>query len=119
MSDGRRAMAYFRGNEPGESGKQAFENSGENFSDTETEYVDSDYDDGFDDPDEAEESELSDEELKKIRSNRFRVMSGAGNLAAVIAGTVAILALLALLMSMIGFVLNDADRNFTLFQTRF
>ena len=46
-------------------------------------------------------------------------MSGAGNLAAVITGTVAILALLALLMSMIGFVLNDADRNFTLFQTRF
>ena len=27
--------------------------------------------------------------------------------------------LLALLMNMIGFVLNDADRNFTLFQLRF
>jgi hypothetical protein len=37
----------------------------------------------------------------------------------VIAGTVVILVLLALLMNMIGFVLNDADRNFTLFQLRF
>ena len=46
-------------------------------------------------------------------------MSGAGNITAVIAGTVVILLLLALLMNMIGFVLNDADRNFTLFQTQF
>ena len=46
-------------------------------------------------------------------------MSGAGNLTAVITGTVVILVLLALLMNMIGFVINDADRNFTLFQTKF
>jgi hypothetical protein len=46
-------------------------------------------------------------------------MSGAGNLAAVITGSVVILILLALLMSMVSFVLNDADRNFTLFQMRF
>ena len=112
-------MAYFRENEPEDSGKQAFADTGNGFADEETEYVESDYDDGFDDPDEEEEPELSEEELKTIRSNRYRMMSGAGNLAAVITGTVAILALLALLMSMIGFVLNDADRNFTLFQTRF
>ena len=42
----------------------------------------------------------------------------AGNLFAVITGAVAILLLLALLFNMISFVLNDADRNFTLFQTR-
>ena len=48
-----------------------------------------------------------------------RVMSGAGNLTAVITGSVVILILLALLMSMVSFVLNDADRNFTLFQMRF
>ena len=82
------------------------------------EYMESDYDDGFDDPDETEEETLSEEEQKEIREKRFRVMSRAGNLAAVIAGTVVILILLALLMNMIGFVLNDADRNFTLFQTR-
>ena len=81
--------------------------------------MESDYDDGFDDPDEQEETELSKEERNEISKKRFRMLSGAGNLAAVIAGTLLILILLALLMNMIGFVLNDADRNFTLFQLRF
>ena len=81
--------------------------------------MESDYDDGFDDPAEEPEEELSEEEKKAIRKKRFRLMSGAGNLTAVITGTVVILVLLALLMNMIGFVINDADRNFTLFQTKF
>ena len=83
------------------------------------EYVESEYDDGFDDPEEQAEVQISEEEQKEIQKRRYRMLSGAGNLTAVIAGTVVILILLALLMSMIGFVLNDAERNFTLLQTKF
>ena len=105
-------MAYFRRNDTEESLPQ--QPAGE-----EQEYLESDYDDGFDDPGEPEEEELSEEERSELRKKRFRMMSGAGNLTAVITGTLAVLVLLALLMSMIGFVLNDADRNLTLFQTHF
>ena len=108
-------MAYFRTNEMEDTLRQPPAGSAEESGNgTHDEYVESDYDDGFDDPAEPEE-----EERNVIRKKRFRILSGAGNLTAVIAGTVVILVLLALLMNMIGFVLNDADRNFTLFQLRF
>jgi hypothetical protein len=113
-------MAYFRTNEMEDTLRQPPAGSAEESGNgTQDEYVESDYDDGFDDPAEPEEEELSEEERDVIRKKRFRILSGAGNLTAVIAGTVVILVLLALLMNMIGFVLNDADRNFTLFQLRF
>ena len=113
-------MAYFRENDSEETRLQPpVRNSKEAQYDTQ-EYVESDYDDGFDDPEEPEDvPELTEEEKNAIRKKRFRVMSGAGNLTAVITGSVVILILLALLMSMVSFVLNDADRNFTLFQMRF
>ncbi len=113
-------MAYFRENDPEETRQHPpVRNSDEVRYDAQ-EYVESDYDDGFDDPEESEEAiELTEEEKNAIRKRRFRLMSGAGNLAAVITGSVVILILLALLMSMVSFVLNDADRNFTLFQMRF
>ena len=112
-------MAYFRRNEEmEETRQQPAVRPGEEYDDT-PDYVESDYDDGFDDPAEEPEEEISEEEKQAIRKKRFRLMSGAGNLTAVIAGTAAILILLALLMNMIGFVINDADRNFTLFQTKF
>ena len=113
-------MAYFRRNEmedpPQQTPAQSAEAPGNR---TQAEYVESDYDDGFDDPEEPEEEKLTEEERNAIRKKRFRLLSGAGNLTAVVTGTVVILILLALLMNMIGFVLNDADRNFTLFQLRF
>ena len=113
-------MAYFRTNEMEDTlRRQPAGSAEESGNGTHDEYVESDYDDGFDDPAEPEEEELSEEERNVIRRKRFRILSGAGNLTAVIAGTVVILVLLALLMNMIGFVLNDADRNFTLFQLRF
>lgn len=113
-------MAYFHRNETEETLQQpAIRSAEERVDSLQDEYVESDYDDGFDDPDEQEETELSKEERNEISKKRFRMLSGAGNLAAVIAGTLLILILLALLMNMIGFVLNDADRNFTLFQLRF
>ncbi len=80
--------------------------------------METDYDDGFDDPEEEAE-ELSAEEKETVRKKRFRAFSRAGNVTAVIVGTLVILLLLAFLMNMVSFVLNDADRNFTLFQTRF
>ena len=113
-------MAYFHRNETEETLQQpAIRSAEERVDSLQDEYVESDYDDGFDDPDEQEETELSKEERNEISKKRFLMLSGAGNLAAVIAGTLLILILLALLMNMIGFVLNDADRNFTLFQLRF
>ena len=112
-------MAYFSGNDPEETRIQPPVRSGEGVRYDAQDYVESDYDDGFDDPDETEEEpELTDEEKDAIRKRRFRMMSGAGNLTAVIIGAAVILVLLALLMSMVSFVLNDADRNFTLFQMR-
>ncbi len=117
-------MAYFRENEKYHTRQQPIEEIAADSRDEEAEYgkareyIESDYDDGFDDPEEPEE-DLSEEEQNEIRKKRFRLMSGAGNLTAVITGTVVILVLLALLMSMISFVLNDMERNFTLLQTRF
>ena len=111
-------MAYFRENEPEETKRQPLDlRGGQAGREEEPAYIESDYDDGFDDPEEPAE-ELTDEEIKEIRRKRFRAASGAGNLVAVITGTVVILILLALIFNMISFVLNDADRNFTLFQTR-
>ena len=118
-------MAYFRENEPEETKRQPILSDAAGSPEEEkTEYIESDYDDGFDDgfddlDEEPEEEELSDEERKQSRSHRFRIASGAWNLAAVIGGTLLILLLLAFLLNMVGFVLNDADRNFTLFQIRF
>lgn len=79
-----------------------------------------DYDDGFDDLDDEEpEGEPDPEEKLERKKERFRLAVGAGNLVAVIGGTVAILVLLALLFSMVNFVINDMGRSFSLFQTNF
>ncbi len=74
------------------------------------------YDDGFDELTEEEEPELDPEAKKERKRDRFRLAVGAGNLVAVIGGTVAILLLLTLLFNMIYFVINDMGRSFTLFQ---
>ncbi len=108
-------MAYFRENETEETRRQAPVAPDDQ---NQEDYIGSEYDDGFDDPFQEEEEPLTEEEKQEIRMDRFRIASGAGNLFAVITGAVVILLLLALLFNMISFVLNDADRNFTLFQTR-
>ena len=110
-------MAYFRENETEETKRQPIDLSAEETAaDEEKEYIESEYDDGFDDPD--TEEDVTEEERLRIRRNRFRLASGAGNITMVIVGTLVILILLGLIFNMISFVLNDADRNFTLFQTR-
>lgn len=109
-------MATFRRNEKNEIRRNVPYDGGET-STEETSYEETEYDDGFDDLNMTEEEPFS-EEQKTIREKRFHFASGAGNFAAMIAGAVVILVLLAFLMSMISFVMNDADRNFTLFQNR-
>ena len=73
-------MAYFRENDPEETRLQPpVRNSKEAQYDTQ-EYVESDYDDGFDDPEEPEDvPELTEEEKNAIRKKRFRVMSDGGD----------------------------------------
>ena len=80
-------------------------------------------DDGFDEMNEGEEevpdeAESEEETAKRIR-DRVKLAFGVGNLGAVIAGTVVILALVALLLSMISFIQTDLSRNFSLLQMKF
>jgi len=84
-------------------------------------YFDESYDDGFDDLQSSadEKPELTDEELEEQSRVRVRLALGAGNLFAVISGTVVILVLLTLLLNMINFVVSDMSRSLTLFQTGF
>ena len=77
------------------------------------------YDDGFDQLSEEEEPEETEEERTERKQRSFRVAFGAGNLVAVIGGTVLILVLLTLLFNMIYYVTTDMSRNFSLFQTKF
>ena len=112
-------MAYFRNNEMTETRRNAPVEAGKNSLAESEEYLESDYDDGFEDLTDDENEKLSEKERKDIQKKRFSAASGAGNLTAIIAGAVVILMLLAFLMNMIGFVLNDVDRNFALFQNRF
>ena len=65
---------------------------------------------------EEEEPELDPEIKEELKKDRFRLAVGAGNLIAVIGGTIAILLLLTLIVNMVVFVINDMGRSFTLFQ---
>ena len=84
-----------------------------------------DYDDGFDELEDEEEEEAADEEdeteheLAEGKRSRIRLLFSIGNLAGVIAGTVVILVLVALLLSMVSFIQSDLNRNFSLLQTKF
>ena len=106
-------MAYFRQNEPyPEEGIPA---EGDYPPEGETE---EEYDDGFDELTEEEEPELTEAEKKEQKESRARLAMGAGNIVAVIVGTVLIMLLLTMLFSMIYFVTTDMTRNFSLFQTQ-
>ena len=59
------------------------------------------------------------EEAEAARRKRVRMAFSVGNLAGIIAGTVLILLLVALLLSMINFLQTDISRNFSLLQTKF
>ena len=120
-------MAYFQRNHDRDSSKWENEQdslSSENNTQNENHPMDTfyfGYDDGFDELAEStdEEEELSEEESAEKTRSRIRFAFGAGNLVAVISGTVLILVLLTLLLSMVNFLMSDLSRNVTLFQTKF
>ena len=76
-------------------------------------------DDGFDELTQEDEPELTEEEMEERKENHFRLAVGAGNLVAVIGGAVLILLLLTMIFSMAHYVINDMNRNFSLFSTNF
>lgn len=105
-------MAYFKSNEPIPEEEYTAENEEEEYEE--------EYDDGFDELNEEEDiPELSEQEIAERRENRFRKAVGAGNLFAVIGGTLLIFLLLTMIISIIHFVINDMGRSFSLFQTNF
>ncbi|MBQ8653943.1 MAG: hypothetical protein IJ507_03320 [Clostridia bacterium] len=81
---------------------------------------DDDYPDeeDYDDYEPLDEDDMTDEERALARRDRWRVLAGVGDFLAVIAGTVVILVLIALLVSLINWVYADITQSFTLWQTK-
>lgn len=83
------------------------------------------YDDGFDEL--LEEDELPEEEypeedeedLRQEKQRKYRIAAGIGDLGATIAGVVVILLLIAYMLNLIRFVVNDFSQNLSLWVTRF
>lgn len=81
---------------------------------------------GFFDPagDAALDDELLDEELLteedqlELRRSTWQLLAGLGDFAGVILGTAAILILIALLVSLINWLVSDISQTFTLWQIR-
>ncbi len=104
-------MAYFKSNEPYQD---------EQYSEEEEQQPEVDYNDGFDALDDDESVPVLSPAEKAARTHkRVRMALGAGNLFGVIAGTVLILLMLTLIISMVHFVITDMGRSFSLFQTNF
>ena len=80
------------------------------------------YDSIYDQPDpeddELDDELLTDEEKAALRRSRWRVLASLGDFAGVIAGTVVILILIALIISLVHWVSSDITQSFTLWQTR-
>ncbi len=98
-------MAYFQRNEDDAYNTQELSQDGF-------------YDDLDEEYQEEETEELTEEEEQEKRTDRLKVIFGAGNLVAIIGGVVLILVLLAMLMSMFNFLKEDIERNFSLLTTR-
>ncbi len=76
-----------------------------------------DWDEDAEDPDANEE--WTEEELAEERKHKFRILSGVGDLTAILVGVAVILVLSALLIQMVHFATSDLSQNFTLFATHF
>ena len=107
-------MAYFRRNEARNQNAEqqvstAPEEDGLNPVDYPSDPFYGGYDDGldFNDYDGEEDEELTGEELREYREHQIHTVFGAGNLAGILAGSVLILVLMTLLISLIRFVSND------------
>ena len=78
-------------------------------------YDDEDSDDFFDEAPQREA--LSDEQA--AREDRYRMLAGTSNLIGVVVGTLVILGVVALLISLVSWVLNDMSQSFTLLDSWF
>ncbi|MDO5435519.1 MAG: hypothetical protein Q4G19_04040 [Clostridia bacterium] len=117
-------MAYFRRNDDNEANG----NTGEQdpgyvrLFRQETEAEDADaYDDGFDELNgsfDEEEEQFTEEEEEELRHDRYRLVSGLGNLAAIVIGCVIILIMIALLFSLLSWLQNDVSHTFTLWNSK-
>lgn len=61
---------------------------------------------------------LSEEERREARQLKWKMLAGIGDFIGVLAGTVVILLLIALLISLITWVQADISQSFTLWQTK-
>ena len=107
-------MPYFNQNDDIDGSVSAYEAP-----DEQSVYEYDGYDDGFDELQDEPEPEISDDEIVGRKNNRIRLMFDVGNLTAIITGTILILIMVSLLVSMIHFLVNDINQNFSLLQTRF
>lgn len=64
-----------------------------------------------------EEELLTDEERRALRQSNWRLLAGLADFAAVILGTAVILVLIALLVSLLNWLVADVSQTFTLLQT--
>lgn len=102
-------MAYFKSNEQlaHQSPQPAYEAEQETYYDDQPYY-----DDDYDEP-------MTREERRQARRMRFQVMAGLFDFLGVIAGTVVILVVIALLVSLITWLQSDIYQTFTLLTKNF
>lgn len=81
-------------------------------------YDDAGYGDAYDGELYDEDDYLDEQERREARQMRWKLLAGAGDVLAVLAGTVVILLLVALLISLITWVQADMSQSFTLWQTK-
>ena len=110
-------MAYFQTNERSEERSVS---SAEEYSKSFYASDDDGLDDEIWDSQEKEEPEddLTPEEIQEQRTSRLKTIFTASSFISIVAGTVVILLLLALLFSMIHFLMSDFSRNILLLQTK-
>ena len=94
-------MAYFRQNS--RQGSWTAQND-DRFDDEYDEFDDEEYDDEY----------LTEEEWNDLRRHRFRVAAGLFDFLGVVAGTVVVLLLVALLVNIVTWLQADMDQMFTL-----
>lgn len=103
-------MAYFNNNDQDmqEDYQPVFQQPVYDDSEDDYEYDDEPYEDDY----------LDEQERREARQMRWKLLAGAGDVLAVLAGTVVILLLVALLISLITWVQADMSQSFTLWQTK-
>lgn len=113
-------MAYFNNRDhrqPEEDYQPVFQQQAEDDG-MNDDYLDDGIYDTFDDDDDAADDYFDEEDQQLDRQGKWRVLAGLGDFLGVLAGTVVILVLIALLVSLIHWVQSDISQSFTLWQTK-